>query len=101
MDFLEDRRGGREGQASPAELLRDQRPQIAGLRQRLYEAGRVLPVSIDLPPIFTREASTKLGDFRADFGMRIGGLGDMVDGFAAEAAATASAAAKAPSASAV
>ncbi len=75
VDRLEDRCGGRQWQARAAVFLRDQRGEVASFGQRLDELGGIGAVAVQPAPVFTWEAGAELGNFDANFGMRIGGQG--------------------------
>jgi hypothetical protein len=55
MNFLENRAGRGQAEPGPAERLGNQHPQIAGCRQRDDELGWIMPLPIELAPIFAWE----------------------------------------------
>jgi hypothetical protein len=71
VDFLKDRGGGGKRQAGAAELLRDQRAEVAGFGQGVDEGGGVAALAVQLAPVFTGEAAAQLAHLLADFGVRV------------------------------
>ena len=69
VDFLEDRAAGADLQARTAIFLRDQYAEVARLRQRFDELGRVGHLAVELAPVLARILLAQLGNRQADVAM--------------------------------
>jgi hypothetical protein len=69
VHLLQDRRGGRQRQPGAAIVFRDQRGEVAGLRQRVHELGRIAVLAVELAPVFAGKPRAQLAHGVADVGV--------------------------------
>ena len=72
VDFLQDGGGGADAKPAAAEFLRDQRGEIAGLRERGDEFGRIGAFAIERAPVVAGELGAQRAHALADIGVFVG-----------------------------